>query len=451
MVVKGDGSLVRAEWAVRRPIETILSGPAASVVGAWHLAGQHDPSIHSGRGVWVVDVGGTTTDIAVLHDGHPRINPEGAQVGEWRTMVEAVDVHTAGLGGDSHVHLNGEGELTVGPRRVVPLCLLASQSPEVVGELRRQTDTRQRENLSGQFVLIQRRAAGSLSDLEQTLLGHLTAGPQSLIYLVSAMRYGSLVIRQIERLEARRLILRAGFTPTDALHVLGRFQRWDVEASRLGAELLASQMDLPTEEFCQRVVASVSQRAATALISKVLSDEAALPDWERESSAAALLARALDRVSDSDLACQLTLRQPMVAVGAPVGAYLPATAQVLHTDLVIPDHAEVANAIGAVAGSVVQQLEVIIRPVDGDQRFRLHLPDGVRDFPTLEEGVAYARQTVPPQLEALARQAGADQVEVQTGRVDQSVPVQAGWGQEIYLGTRLTFTAVGRPGLAGSI
>jgi N-methylhydantoinase A/oxoprolinase/acetone carboxylase beta subunit len=38
MVVKGDGSLVRAEWAMQRPIETILSGPAASTVGAWHLA-----------------------------------------------------------------------------------------------------------------------------------------------------------------------------------------------------------------------------------------------------------------------------------------------------------------------------------------------------------------------------------------------------------------------------
>ena len=56
MVVKGDGSLVRAGFAMRRPIETVLSGPAASVVGVWHLAGRRD--------VWTVDVGGTTTDIA---------------------------------------------------------------------------------------------------------------------------------------------------------------------------------------------------------------------------------------------------------------------------------------------------------------------------------------------------------------------------------------------------
>jgi len=80
MVVKGDGSLVRAGWAMQRPIETILSGPAASAVGAWHLAGR--------RNVWVVDVGGTTTDIATLNDGQPRLNSEGARVGGWRTMVE---------------------------------------------------------------------------------------------------------------------------------------------------------------------------------------------------------------------------------------------------------------------------------------------------------------------------------------------------------------------------
>ncbi|MDA0336120.1 MAG: hydantoinase/oxoprolinase family protein [bacterium] len=58
MVVKGDGSMVGADFALERPVETILSGPAASVVGAWHLAGQRD--------AWVVDIGGTTTDIAVL-------------------------------------------------------------------------------------------------------------------------------------------------------------------------------------------------------------------------------------------------------------------------------------------------------------------------------------------------------------------------------------------------
>jgi N-methylhydantoinase A/oxoprolinase/acetone carboxylase beta subunit len=158
-----------------------------------------------------------------------------------------------------------------------------------------------------------------------------------------------------------------------------------------------------------------------------------------------LLARALGRVPGSDLDCQLRLHQPVVAVGAPVEAYLPRVAGQLHTELVIPPHAEVANAAGAVAGGVVQQLRVMIRPLDTDQRFRLHLPDGVCDFSSVEEGVAYAQKAVPVQLKALAQQAGAEQIEMQITRVDQNVPVAAGWEQHVYLGTELTFTAVGRP------
>ncbi len=446
MVVKGDGSLVRAEWAMQRPIETILSGPAASVVGAWHLAGRRD--------VWVVDVGGTTTDIAGLVDGRPRVNPEGAQVAQWRTMVEAVDVHTVGLGGDSQVTLNGhhtsdQAWLVIGPRRVVPLCLLASQYPQVVSQLQRQLVGQRRGSLVGQFALAgQRRTTHALSAGEQELLALLANGPRSLLSLAAEMQHRFLISRRIENLTARRLVLQAGFTPTDALHVLGHFERWDATASQLGAELLAAQAGLSVEDFCQQVVSGVSDRVATELVSKVLSDEATLPDWKREPAAAALLTRALNGSQSSALDCQLTLKQPVVAIGAPVTAYLPRTSRQLHTELIIPDHAGVANAIGAVAGGVVQQMRVMIHPVDAaESTFRVHLPDGVRDFATVEAGVAYAQKVIPGRLEALARQAGADQVELKVVREDNIVPIRPEWGGEIYLGTELTFTAVGRPSL----
>jgi len=437
MVVKGDGSLVRAEWAMRRPIETVLSGPAASVVGAWHQAGRRD--------VWVVDVGGTTTDIAVLHGGHPRLNPEGAQVGRWRTMVEAVDAHTVGLGGDSLVRLDDEDQMAIGPRRVVPLCTLADGHAGVVDELRQQLETQPRRGLAGQFALAQPRAASGLSDEERALLQQMADGPRSLNFLVESARYGSLTVQRIERLEAQRLVLRAGFTPTDALHVLGRFERWNAEASRLCAELLARQADLSAEALCERVVAGVSDRVTTALVSKVLSDEVALPNWEQEPSATALLSRALGNAAASDLGCRLTLRQPVVAVGAPVEAYLPRVARQLGTEMIIPPHADVANAIGAVAGGVVLQRRVLIQPVGTNEHVRLHLPDGVHDFSSVEESVAHARRVMSAALEAQAREAGADHIEVRMARQDQEASVQGAWGDKIYLGTELTFTAVGRP------
>lgn len=440
MIVKGDGSLVQAEWALHRPVETILSGPAASVVGAWHLAGRRD--------MWTVDVGGTTTDIAALREGHPRLNPRGAQVGPWRTMVQAVDVHTVGLGGDSQVRVDEQGRLSIGPQRAMPLCLLASEHPEIVAQLEQQLAARHPADSMGQFVLGLHRPAAVVSEDDQELLNLIARSPQTLSALADKMRTGSWVAHQIERLESQRLALRAGFTPTDALHVLGRFRRWDAEAARLGAAILAKRTGLSIEALCERIVSSVSDRVTQALVTKVLSDEAVIPDWESEPAAWAFLARALGHVSGSDLGCRLSLNTPIVAVGAPVEVYLPGVAHQLNTELVIPAHADVANAVGAVAGSVVQRLQAMIRPLNDDHHVRLHLPEAVLDFPSVEEGVAYAEQVVMPEVLALARKAGADDVQVRMTREDQYVPTPGGWADQIYLGTDLTFTAVGRPTLA---
>ena len=70
MIVRGDGTLVQADFAGKRPIETILSGPAASLVGAQFL-------LETGDAI-VSDIGGTTTDVAVLNKGWPRVEEDGA-------------------------------------------------------------------------------------------------------------------------------------------------------------------------------------------------------------------------------------------------------------------------------------------------------------------------------------------------------------------------------------
>jgi N-methylhydantoinase A/oxoprolinase/acetone carboxylase beta subunit len=460
MVVKGDGSLVRAEWAMQRPIETILSGPAASAVGGWHLTGQGDASLDDGAhrdgsqrsvasAVWVVDVGGTTTDIAALRNGRPRLNPEGAQVGRWRTMVEAVDVHTVGLGGDSYVRLDGDRRLVIGSQRVVPLSLLASQHPALVHDLHSQAEVPPRPDVAARFLLPRRRPTRPLDEHDGAILDRLAQGPVSLSALLRDSRYGSIVLRRVGRLVAERLVLQAGFTPTDALHALGRLDLWHVEASRLGAEILAAQGRRTIQDLCSAVVEGVSNRAATALVTKALADEAHLPDWEGEPTAALLLSRSLDDGYDGDLAMAMTLRQPVVAIGAPVEAYMPRVAERLHTRLLIPPYAEVANAVGAVAGGVVQRQRVLITALEDGETLRLHLPQGLHDFVELEEAVAYAQAQMSPWMEQLARQAGATQVEVQMVREDREVMVKAGWGDRLYLGTELIFTAAGRPSPAG--
>ncbi len=204
------------------------------------------------------------------------------------------------------------------------------------------------------------------------------------------------------------------------------------------------------------MIEGVSRWAAQALASKALTDEARLPDSEGERSAALLLERALSHGYDpidgpglrSELACTLVLRRPVVAIGAPVQAYMPRMAEILHTRLVIPPHAEVANAIGAAVGGVVQRQRVQITLLEDGKTLRLHLPHRVHDFHSLEEAVAYARKQMLPWMEVLARQAGAAQVEVQMDRHDTQSLDRVGSEDKLFLGTELIFTAVGRPRLA---
>src|SRR6478735_1721907 len=130
MIVKGDGTLASAEAVALRPIETILSGPAASVIGAKFLCALSDFVIS--------DIGGTTTDVAVLENGWPKLDREGAQVGGRRTLVRAIAMRTFGLGGDSEVTVDARNRITLAPGKVVPLALLAQRHPDVLRRLEAQ-------------------------------------------------------------------------------------------------------------------------------------------------------------------------------------------------------------------------------------------------------------------------------------------------------------------------
>src|SRR6516165_793247 len=221
MVVRGDGTLIRAEVALEYPVETVLSGPAASVVGAGFLTGLTDFAVS--------DMGGTTTDVAIVAGGRPVVRPEGAVLGGWRTMVKAIDVHTCGLGGDSEVFFDRDAHLRVGPRRAMPLSLLGTRFPEVLAELRKLAVTERLPAFAPRFACRSpgRDAGAHLDRLEQRVWEALSASPRPLAE-VARTGVGAEAVR---RLVDRGLATLAGFTPSDALHVLGRQHDWSVEAA----------------------------------------------------------------------------------------------------------------------------------------------------------------------------------------------------------------------------
>ena len=453
MVVQGDGSLIDAEMALRQPVQTILSGPAASVVGARHLSGEDD--------VLVVDMGGTTSDIALLQGGRPVLNLDGATVGGWRTMVEAVAVYTFGLGGDSEVRLDEADQLVVGPRRVVPLSLLAHQHPQTLDILRAQLARPASGPDDGQFALRQRPLdVSTLSNEEAQIWEMLADGVLPLADVFNQPRLTYFRRKALAQLVNRGAVVIGGFTPTDAAHVLGHQTDWSAEAARLGAQLWARRLinvtgeDEPISEqaFCQRVVRQVVVQSGRALVTAALAEAHGLALDDHDGVQKLFIDKPLAALPDSDavLDVSLTLRRPIVAIGAPVATYYPTVAERLHTRLCIPPHAGIANAVGAVAGGVMQTVHAQIKLLDNEQGFRVHLPSGIRDFLTLEEAADYALSEAGRLVEALAREAGAAEVQVQCNRQDHIARIRKEEVYEdMYIDTEVTAIAFGRPRLAG--
>lgn len=108
-VLKADGGTTDLETAIIKPVETILSGPAASFMGLHALLPRNDDGI-------LLDIGGTTTDIFFLADGVQLFEPLGIKIDDHDTLVRAIYSDSIGVGGDSYVGIH-DGEITVGPMR----------------------------------------------------------------------------------------------------------------------------------------------------------------------------------------------------------------------------------------------------------------------------------------------------------------------------------------------
>jgi N-methylhydantoinase A/oxoprolinase/acetone carboxylase beta subunit len=446
MIVKGDGSLMKAEVALEYPVETILSGPAASVVGAGFLTGLKD--------FVVSDMGGTTTDVAIVASGRPMLNAEGALVGGWRTMVEAVDVRTCGLGGDSEVHFDRRAALCVGPRKAMPLCLLAHKVPAVLGQLRAIAALERLPDYPAQFAFRnpERDAPVRASGLERSVWDALSPEPRRL----------SAVVRNAAGREALRRLADAGFatiaafTPSDAMHVLDRQQDWCREAAELGARILATEerniraarAAAAPRAICERTQEHVLRQTGRILLAAALAQD---PGIEGRHDRWGMLG---DRLVEDVVAgrpfsrvvnATLGLLLPLVAIGAPVGAYYPEVARRLGTSLSIPEHAAVCNAVGAVAGVVSQSVEILVNQPTFNC-FRVHDPAGIRDYEDSAAALEDARRVSRELALAAALRAGACDPQVETSVAEKAAHPQAGAG---YLAEAVARSvATGRPLLA---
>jgi N-methylhydantoinase A/oxoprolinase/acetone carboxylase beta subunit len=201
------------------------------------------------------------------------------------------------------------------------------------------------------------------------------------------------------------------------------------------------------EEFCQVVVRRVVVQAGHIILETALAEEGVTPSVQGERINRLLIDRALGAVPDGNVKISVSLKLPVIGVGAPAATYLTPLAHTLHTALQVPKHAEVGNAVGAVVGGVTQTVHILIRqPAGVDNPFRVYSPAGIRDFLDFDQAVAYGRNTARRLARSLARKAGADRTRVIIRHSDNLMGKP---GDTVFLGTEIIATAVGRPRLRG--
>ncbi|WP_170765430.1 hydantoinase/oxoprolinase family protein [Ruegeria lacuscaerulensis] len=444
MVVRGDGALMSAEQARERPIETILSGPAASIVGASWLT--------EAENALVSDIGGTTTDVALIRDGKPAIDPAGARVGGFRTMVEAVAMRTHGLGGDSQVHVITEGlggGVFLGPRRVLPVSLIASEAPEVVHDV---LEKQLRSTTVGEHdTRFARRVPGihaeGLGGREEDLLARLGDRVLPLSEMLrTRMESGALT-----RLVDRGIVQVSGVTPSDASHVLGRLDTWDAEAARKALELVARKRvgtgDMlagSPEVLAQMIVDQLTEQTALTLLETAFAEEAydfGVPSADLARNV--LTQKGLSRHRGL-LALDTALNVDVVGLGASAPSYYPAVGERLHCRMILPEHTGVANAIGAVVGRLtLRRSGTVTSPAEG--RYRVHLEGGPQDFSESDKALALLEAVLRDQAEGAVRDAGAEDIRVIVDRDIRTARVEA---QEVFVEAMVTVEASGRPRVA---
>lgn len=248
--LKADGGTYTAEAASRLPVETILSGPAASMMGGIALDG-----VRSGC-AFIVDIGGTTTDIGVVVNGVPLIEPGGVAIDGLKTLVRGMRVTSVGVGGDSVINATGAGGLAIGPvREGLPACL---------------------------------------------------GGPCP--------------------------------TPMDALAVLGAF-RADAQAARSALEPGAKEVGMDVFSFSQKVVETMSHRIKDAAES-FLADVNAHPVYTIHEM----------------LHPDVLVPDRVILIGGPADLLKDAISRVMGLPVHVPDHAGVANALGAALARTTAQI-----------------------------------------------------------------------------------------------
>jgi N-methylhydantoinase A/oxoprolinase/acetone carboxylase beta subunit len=352
------------------------------------------------------------------------------------------------------------GKIILNPLRVVPLCIASTKYDVIKPKLKKASTVKPRpqaghiavENIvqSTEFFIFNKGVTGlSFSREEQAFVDNVKDEPRS-VYEVSEMTGVHPFSFNVRRLEELGVVLRIGLTPTDILHADGSYIEYDEEASSIAVAIQSDIMEMAPEQFCKDVRRAVIYKISHELLKKLAYEETGNTSFDDVCND--LFDKFITHKPGVDYGVRLRLNKKIIGIGAPVGAYLPAVAERFDTHLLLPEHSEVGNAVGAITGSIMETVEVLIRPKPGMSALEnppctLHSPNEKREFANLAAAVQYAEDWGRATARDMALAAGADEVQLLVEKENRMGHLGKSWGEGILLEARVNVTAIGKPRL----
>lgn len=365
-IVRSDGTLMSEDMARSCPVETLLCGPAASVIGGCELA-HEDSAI-------LLDMGGTTSDIAIIENKQPVMSKNGILIGQWRTAISGLDVTATALGGDSAVRFKND-ELYLDAERVIPISVLAEEYESVMPALRRVCSRPfPHTRWLHEFYVLQKEIVHKTvySDFELRVCEVLRDGPLCPEDLALELDT-DIYFMDLTRLIKNGIIMKSGLTPTDMMVIRGDYPRYDPEAAQMTAAYVAMNVKEKAEDMPDLVYEMVEEKMYKYIARVIMQYQyPKQKEFFEEESLEGLLnlfySQAKLKMQHPEL-CEnlaaelsLTTSIPLLGVGAPTHVFLPKVAKLLGTRAVVPDHAKVANALGAISARMIARADVSITP-----------------------------------------------------------------------------------------
>jgi N-methylhydantoinase A/oxoprolinase/acetone carboxylase beta subunit len=260
-----------------------------------------------------------------------------------------------------------------------------------------------------------------------------------------------LEVAALERLVARGLVMIAGVTPSDASHVLGRLEAWDGTASEKAVRLLGRRRNgagdrfaADAETLARQIIDQLTAQTVDCLLEAAFDEDPAFDGQDTDALARHPLTKAGLAQHRGVVEVSTRLGVPVIGLGASAPSYYGAVGERLGCQMILPEHAGVANAIGAVVGQVSQRAQALLSsPSEG--RFTAHLPDGLLQFNDRDMALAALETALTSEATSRARTAGAEDLRITVARDIREASIE---GRTMFIEATITVTATGRPRVA---